>query len=1129
MTAPRSSLAAPSPHRRAVGFVAPLLAISVIVFGAAPAAMAAPDAPVIVSPGDGATTTGSTATISGTVADWGGAGGYVEVTATHDGIVVGSCDSGWLEYYETDWSCDVDLLLGDNTVTAQTFAGEEEIGGTDQITITRGGTQAPTIGSPAPDAAFETGGVTFSGTGPALGHVDLGSADGEGFTSWCDVGVALDGTWSCTIDPIAPGDYDVGIESTRIDGTPDSSAWQTLEIYPHKPEVTISAGPGSLESITSATSGGDAGATWRQYDSDSVTGFWRCPVGWSGDYGEDRPDAGPEVACAVPNPMPGTYLLSSVDFDNGTHSFDRGDLVRIPAIPEITEAVANADGSLTLRGTVDPTWESPFPTVHEGSTVVVELVGEFEFCDAVTDAAGAWECTGVAPSGLQVFDAFAISRGFADDPDVAGVLDGYHDGVSPRSGTLEVAVAAFRPASSLTLAAAAIDVRATGPAGSVTGVAFHRVTSDGEGGYSYGYPVETCEHGGTEGDTSSIECGLDGLDPGIWNVYSWATVFFGGESAETHYRDDYVLIPSAPTLGSTVSSSGSVTFSGSAGAGDRVSVFTLEGAEACSTTATASDTWTCTDTPGAGTHSYRAISRSQGFEIDVDALHEPDEYGSSFQGYSTWSATTVASVAVTSPSSPAPAPTPTTATATATTTALSFTVSPGPYFPGDAVTFSGSGAPAGAPVTAELHSTPVALGQTTADSDGGFRIVAVIPEDVEPGEHEFVIVVMGESGALSVVTQPIVIDLPTENPASSPDEAGPTSVVDDDGGSAGGEAAPRTEPAAPSVLTEALVTFGRILDNPGLLAAAGALALALLFLVAIPTELLTATLSSNTGRMGRGIARVEAAADRVRDRFITLTGSRAAAAAVLVVLVSIVFGFSDPAFGFDLVSLRLVLSLAIAFFILFYGVSWLTGLIVDRGWKVTSVVTIQPSIVLFAILGVVFSRLVGFAPGIFIGVVIGIEMFNASRRAELGAALVQFAGVFALSIAAWFGYSALSVAGDPHDFWGALTVDTLAAITSEGLTGVAIAILPLAFLEGRTLWEASKSLWFGTFLVIATGFSLIVLPTALEETDPADVGIWYVVLAVFGALAFAAWGYFAWRARVGERTGADATERNTTV
>ncbi len=558
-----------------------------------------------------------------------------------------------------------------------------------------------------------------------------------------------------------------------------------------------------------------------------------------------------------------------------------------------------------------------------------------------------------------------------------------------------------------------------------------------------------------------------------------------------------------------------------------MSVFTLEGAEACSTTATASDTWTCTDTPGAGTHSYRAISRSQGFEIDVDALHEPDEYGSSFQGYSTWSATTVASVAVTSPPSPAPAPTPT--TASATTTALSFTVSPGPYFPGDAVTFSGSGAPAGAPVTAELHSTPVVLGQTTADSDGGFRIVAVIPEDVEPGEHEFVIVVMGESGALSVVTQPIVIDLPTENPASSPDEGGPTSVVDDDGGSGGGEVAPRTEPAAPSVLTEALVTFGRILDNPGLLAAAGALALALLFLVAIPTELLTATLSSNTGRMGRGIARVEAAADRVRDRFITLTGSRAAAAAVLVVLVSIVFGFSDPAFGFDLVSLRLVLSLAIAFFILFYGVSWLTGLIVDRGWKVTSVVTIQPSIVLFAILGVVFSRLVGFAPGIFIGVVIGIEMFNASRRAELGAALVQFAGVFALSIAAWFGYSALSVAGDPHDFWGALTVDTLAAITSEGLTGVAIAILPLAFLEGRTLWEASKSLWFGTFLVIATGFSLIVLPTALEETDPADVGIWYVVLAVFGALAFAAWGYFAWRARVGERTGADATERNTTV
>ena len=250
---------------------------------------------------------------------------------------------------------------------------------------------------------------------------------------------------------------------------------------------------------------------------------------------------------------------------------------------------------------------------------------------------------------------------------------------------------------------------------------------------------------------------------------------------------------------------------------------------------------------------------------------------------------------------------------------------------------------------------------------------------------------------------------------------------------------------------------------------------------------------------------------------------------MLIVLVSIVFGFSDPAFGFDLVSLRLVLSLAIAFFILFYGVSWLTGVLVERRWHVPSVVMIQPSIVLFAILGVVFSRLVGFAPGIFIGVVIGVEMFNASRRAELGAALIQFAGVFALSIAAWFGYSALTMSGPPEDFWGALTVDTLAAITSEGLTGVAIAILPLAFLEGRTLWVASKSLWLGAFLLIATAFALLVLPTALDETDPADVGIWYVVLAVFGALTFAAWGYFAWRARAEERAAADAMERNTTV
>lgn len=1127
MSAPPVSRRAPSRRRRTAGFVAPVLAIAVIVFGAAPAAQAAPAAPSITSPSDGAVTTASAVSVSGTVDEWGAeGGGWVEVTVTR-GAIVDTCTSGPLEYYETEWSCDVALVLGDNLVTAQTFAGDDETGDTDQITITRGGTQAPTIDSPAPDAAFATGPVSFSGTGPALGTASVGYSVGESISTWCSADVDIDGEWECEVESIDPGHYEFEVESRQIDGTAAYTDVRSLEIYPHKPEVAIWAGPGTLDSVTTATSGGDAGAVWREFDGESVSAFWRCPAGWDGDYDEGHPDEGPVVNCAVPDATPGTYLLSSIDYVNGTHSFDRGDLVRVPEIPEITQIVTNADGSLTFRGTLDPTWESAFPTVHDGSTVVVEVIDSFEVCDAVTDSSGAWECTGLARSGPQTFAAYAISRGFADDPDVPGMLDGYHDGISPRSVGVDLEVAAARPSSALTLDAASIEALITGPAGSWTGVSFYRVTSDGEGGYSYGTPVETCEHDGGEDDASQISCGIASLDPGIWSVYSWVTLYFGDESAQTHFLDDYVMIPTAPTLGSSVSSSGTVTFSGGAAAGDRVTVFTADSAEACSTTATGAGTWTCAANPGAGTHTFRAISRSQGFEIDTASLHEPEEYGASFQGYSAWSAPTVASVTVIAPPNSTPSPSATTAASAARS--VTFTVSPGPYYPGDTVTFSGSGAPAGAPVTAELHSTPVVLGQTIADGAGGFRIVAVIPEDVEPGEHEFVILVLGESGALSVVTQPITIDLPTEATEVVPDEVGPTSAVDDDGTPTPGGFAPRTEPAAPSALTDALVTFARILDNPGLLAAAGALALALLFLVAIPTELLTATLSSNTGRMGRGIARLDAASDRVRDWFIDVTRSRAAAAAVLVVLVSIVYGFSDPAFGFDLVSLRLVLALGIAFFVLLYGVSWLTGLIVERGWKVPSVVTIQPSIVLFAIVGVVLSRLVGFAPGILIGVVIGIEMFNASRRAELGAAVIQFAAVFALSIAAWFGYSALTLSGAPEDFWGALTVDTLAAVASEGLTGVAIAILPLAFLEGRTLWEASKSLWLGAFLAITTAFALIVLPTALEETDPADVGVWYIVLAVFGALAFAAWGYFAWRARAEDPRTADATERNTTV
>ena len=72
---------------------------------------------------------------------------------------------------------------------------------------------------------------------------------------------------------------------------------------------------------------------------------------------------------------------------------------------------------------------------------------------------------------------------------------------------------------------------------------------------------------------------------------------------------------------------------------------------------------------------------------------------------------------------------------------------------------------------------------------------------------------------------------------------------------------------------------------------------------------------------------IDGAMSRAQDWFIRVTRSRSLAAGLITVLVAIVYGFVDPGFGFDVVSLRLVLSLAIAFFALLLVLRfWLNGL-----------------------------------------------------------------------------------------------------------------------------------------------------------------------------------------------------------
>lgn len=352
---------------------------------------------------------------------------------------------------------------------------------------------------------------------------------------------------------------------------------------------------------------------------------------------------------------------------------------------------------------------------------------------------------------------------------------------------------------------------------------------------------------------------------------------------------------------------------------------------------------------------------------------------------------------------------------------------------------------------------------------------------------------------------------PVEEPAAQPAPGG-------EGGS--GETT-RADPATPSALTGSIPTLSELFSNPVALAAGGGFALALMLLVAIPSELLNSTLSSGGHRLGRGYLAVQGALAGVNDRLTAVTRTPVVSAAVLILAMSVVFGFNDPDYGFDPVSVRLTLSMAASIFIVYCLAALLSGAIMKRLWGIESRLEMLPTALLLAVLGVVIARLIDFTPGFLIGLAIGLSIIGtvpAALRAK--AILLQLGVIFAVGVVAYLAYSGLrGIPGLIDTVPGVFLDDTLVAIVAESLTGLLIVLLPLAFFSGRELWTQSKLLWVVSFMIVATAFSVIVLPTATDEVGSLlDLVPWLIPVAIYAVIVLGLW---AWLSR-NERKAQDA-------
>ena len=91
--------------------------------------------------------------------------------------------------------------------------------------------------------------------------------------------------------------------------------------------------------------------------------------------------------------------------------------------------------------------------------------------------------------------------------------------------------------------------------------------------------------------------------------------------------------------------------------------------------------------------------------------------------------------------------------------------------PGGTVIFTGGGFAPNSNVTVTLFSDPIVLGTTTANAQGNFTFEAVIPDDLEPGEHRLEASGVDADGNPLVVVQAITVASPaaaTQTETSAP-------------------------------------------------------------------------------------------------------------------------------------------------------------------------------------------------------------------------------------------------------------------------------------------------------------------------------------------------------------------------
>ncbi len=333
-------------------------------------------------------------------------------------------------------------------------------------------------------------------------------------------------------------------------------------------------------------------------------------------------------------------------------------------------------------------------------------------------------------------------------------------------------------------------------------------------------------------------------------------------------------------------------------------------------------------------------------------------------------------------------------------------------------------------------------------------------------------------------------------------------------GSGQGGSGPGSHIALPPILNVA--SPDTIALTPESLAVSLVVAVLLLLLLAVPAELLRATIRENRDGIRRRLHLDGNLSQRWGNVLAQLPLFISLSASVLVG--ALLYAFLDPGFGPNLTTAAEVLGLVGALLVLTFAHDVARGSYVRRRFGSRGRLTAFPAGIAFAVGLVLVSRIFHLQPGLIFGFMTGLAFSKrlADRDQGHGLAAATFI-VLLVSFVAWFAWvpvkNGVAATADPG-FW-MITLDTLlVTIWVAGVQSIIFALIPLRFMDGEKVIAWSRMGWAVIYVLTLFIFVQTILqPTTERFGQRNSLMALASLLALFTVFSASVWAFSALRLR----------------